>query len=168
MILNAMLLAKSNGDANLIAAMLPGYMSGRGFECVSVIQKADMLYVEVTARNTAGNGSMIEGGEGRFSALKEAVSENFQIADDVEACLKALNRPYVVIDEMESDPNLRISELRDIQGKDSVLTAIYKLEELRASLIRDRNSREYAIAIGEVLPFVKKVLVTPDCQEPYV
>lgn len=85
----------------------------------------------------------------------------------METYLKALNRPYVVIDEIESDPDLRIAELRDMQGKDSVLTAIYKLEELRTSLIGDRNSREYAIAIGEVLPFVKKALVTPDCQGLY-
>lgn len=163
MILNAMILANSANDANLIAAMLPGYMSSRGLGTVSVIRKADILYVEATARSVMES----KREKAAKSAMKEAISENFQFLDDVEACLKALNRPYVVIDEVESDPDLRIAELRDMQGKGSVLTAIYKLEELRASLIGDTSRREYAIAIGEVLPFVKKALVTPDGQGLY-
>lgn len=166
MILNAMILAKGTSDANLMAAMLPGYMSSRGFESVSVIQKADILYVEVITQNMDKKSGIAEEKAAK-RALKDEISGNIQFLDKLETCLKALNRPYVVIDEIESDPDLRIAELRDMQGKDSVLTAIYKLEELRTSLIGDRNSREYAIAIGEVLPFVKKALVTPDCQGLY-
>lgn len=153
MAIDAIILAKHSEEAERALEALSHALEGGVFSAVNVLRQEKFIYVELM------QDAIDRTKEKGPANWMDRILSDIQWEEKTESFFLTLDLPFVILNETETDQDITLSEMRDVQGKEELLEHIYMMERLRHQFAGKGGRTDYAIAIGSLLQYAKKALV---------